>query len=170
MNHPLCDVTDFSIVGPYALRVAFDDGVEQIVNLEPVLYGEMFGPLRELQLFNQVYLDQEVRTLVWPNVAGHDHPVRLVVQQHRLEPLHDQGRLLGMRTGADSQVHIRLWQLQLIEEHLRHTGIIVLAGVDEDLFVVAGILRHLADDRRDLHKIGPCAHDVEDTFQPLTLR
>ena len=72
MNHPLCDVTDFSIVGPYTLRVVFDDGAEQVVNLEPVLYGEMYGPLRELQVFNQVRLDEEVRTLVWPNGADFD--------------------------------------------------------------------------------------------------
>jgi len=72
MIHPLYDVTDFTIVGPYTLRVAFDDGVEQTINLESVLYGEMFGPLRDLQMFNQVRLDDEVRTLVWPNGADFD--------------------------------------------------------------------------------------------------
>ena len=72
MTHPLYDVTDFAIVGPYTLRVAFDDGVEQTINLESVLYGEMFGPLRDLQIFNQVHLDDEVRTLVWPNGADFD--------------------------------------------------------------------------------------------------
>ncbi len=72
MIHPLYDVTDFTIVGPYTLRVVFDDGVEQTINLESVLYGEMFGPLRNLQVFNQVHLDDEVRTLVWPNGADFD--------------------------------------------------------------------------------------------------
>jgi len=72
MTHPLYDVTDFTIVGPYTLHVAFDDGVEQTINLESVLYGEMFGPLRNLQVFNQVHLDDEVRTLVWPNGADFD--------------------------------------------------------------------------------------------------
>ncbi|PKO20802.1 MAG: DUF2442 domain-containing protein [Chloroflexi bacterium HGW-Chloroflexi-1] len=72
MSHPLYDVTDFTIVGPYTLRVVFDDGAEQTINLESVLYGEMFGPLRNLQVFNQVYLDEEVRTLVWPNGADFD--------------------------------------------------------------------------------------------------
>lgn len=72
MNHLLYDVTDFAIVEPYTLRVVFDDGVEQTINFEPVLYGEMFGPLRNLQVFNQVRLDEEVRTLVWPNGADFD--------------------------------------------------------------------------------------------------
>jgi len=67
MSHPLYDVTDFTIVGPYTLRVVFDDGVEQTINLEPVLHGEMLGLLRNLQVFNQVHLDKEVRMLVWPN-------------------------------------------------------------------------------------------------------
>ena len=72
MSHPLYDVTDFTIVGPYTLRVVFDDGAEQTINLESVLYGELFGPLRNLQVFNQVHLDDEVRTLVWPNGADFD--------------------------------------------------------------------------------------------------
>ena len=52
--HPLYDVTDFEIVAPYTLRVNFDDGSVQIINFEPVLHGELYGPLRDLQLFNQV--------------------------------------------------------------------------------------------------------------------
>jgi hypothetical protein len=85
MIHPLYDVTEFEIVGPYTLRVRFDDGTEQVINFEPVLYGELFGPLREVHVFQQVRVDPDVRTLVWPNGADfdpwvlHDWP-RLVEQ------------------------------------------------------------------------------------------
>ena len=72
MTHPLYDVTDCEIVGPYTLSVTFDDDTEQVINFEPVLYGELFGPLRNQELFNQVYLDPEVHTLVWPNDADFD--------------------------------------------------------------------------------------------------
>lgn len=72
MSHPLYDVTDFESTGPYTLRVSFDDGSSQIVNLEPVLYGEVFGPLRDLEFFRQVRLDPETKTLVWPNGADFD--------------------------------------------------------------------------------------------------
>jgi hypothetical protein len=72
MTHPLYDVVDFRIVDDYTLWVKFDDGVERIINFEPVLEGTLFGPLRELLLFNQVQLDPEVRTLVWPNGADFD--------------------------------------------------------------------------------------------------
>ena|ERR1700733_10167004 len=72
MNHLICRVESFEIVGPYTLRVDFDDSTQQIVDLQPVLRGELYGPLRDLALFNQVALDSEVHTLVWPNGADFD--------------------------------------------------------------------------------------------------
>ena len=72
MTHLMVDVTDFEIVGPYTLRIAFDDGAERIINFEPVLYGYYYAPLRDLDFFNQVHLDPEVHTLVWPNGADFD--------------------------------------------------------------------------------------------------
>jgi hypothetical protein len=38
----------------------------------PILAGELFGPLRNLELFNQVQIDPEIHTLVWPNGADLD--------------------------------------------------------------------------------------------------
>lgn len=72
MSHPLYDVTEFELLEAYTLRVAFDDGTSQVVDLEPVLYGEIYGPLRDPDFFRQVRLDPEVRTLVWPNGADFD--------------------------------------------------------------------------------------------------
>ncbi|MDT5123197.1 MAG: hypothetical protein QOC96_2679 [Acidobacteriota bacterium] len=72
MTHPIYRVLSFEIVSPYTLRIQFDDETSQIINFQPVLAGEMFGPLRELSLFNQVRLDPEVHTLVWPNGADFD--------------------------------------------------------------------------------------------------
>ena len=76
MRHPIFRVRDFQVVAPYTLRVAFDDGTEQVIDFQPVLAGELFGPLRDLLLFNQVLIDPEVHTLVWPNGADFD-PVTL---------------------------------------------------------------------------------------------
>jgi len=72
MEHPIYRVTSFAIVAPYTLRVCFDDGTEQTINLERVLGGELFRPLRDPAVFNRVQLDPEVRTLVWPNGADFD--------------------------------------------------------------------------------------------------
>ena len=72
MNHPIYRVRSFEIVGAYVLRIAFDDGTAQTIDFEPVLAGELFGPLRAPALFRQVRLDPEVHTLVWPNGADFD--------------------------------------------------------------------------------------------------
>lgn len=72
MWHPLVDVVGFVQVGIYMLLVRFDDGWEQTVDFEPVLYGEVFGPLRDPDVFAQVRLDPELRNLVWPNGAEFD--------------------------------------------------------------------------------------------------
>lgn len=72
MEHPIYHIVSFEIVALYTLRVRFDDHTEQVINFWPVLHGEIYGPLRDLELFNQVRLDPEVRTLVWPNDADFD--------------------------------------------------------------------------------------------------
>ena len=72
MNHLMIGITSFQIIGPYRLRVRFDDGVEREIDFEPVLQGYYLEPLRDIDLFNQVRLDAEVHTLVWPNGADFD--------------------------------------------------------------------------------------------------
>jgi hypothetical protein len=70
--HAICAVSGFRIVGEYILRVQFDDDTEQTIDLEPVLEGELFGPLRDPQVFRSVRVDPLARTLVWPNGADFD--------------------------------------------------------------------------------------------------
>ena len=72
MSHPIYKVESFSIVAPFTLSVGFDDGTTRRIDFTPILQGEIFGPLHDLQLFEQVRLDNEVHTLVWPNGADFD--------------------------------------------------------------------------------------------------
>ena len=72
MTHEIYRVTSFQIVGPYKLQIVFDDRTEQVIDFEPVLAGESYRPLRDLHVFNQVQIDPEVHTLVWPNGADFD--------------------------------------------------------------------------------------------------
>jgi len=72
MIHPIYRVQAFEIVAPYTLRVKFDDHTVQTIDFRPVLAGELYRPLRDLPLFNQVSIDPEVHTLVWPNGADFD--------------------------------------------------------------------------------------------------
>jgi uncharacterized protein DUF2442 len=72
MQHLIVRVKEFDIVGAYRLRVQFDDETEQTIDFQPVLAGELYSPLRDLVLFNQVRIDPEVHTLTWPNGADFD--------------------------------------------------------------------------------------------------
>ena len=86
MTHPICRVVAFQITAAHTLRVEFDDGTEQVIHFEPMLAGKLFGPLRDLALFNQVRIDPEVHTLVWPNGADFD-PATLHDWPHYAEEL-----------------------------------------------------------------------------------
>lgn len=93
MSHAIYRVEPFEIVGPYTLRVGFDEGTEQTIDFGPVLEGDLYGPLRERELFDRVGIDPEVRTLVWPNGADFDAAT-----------LHDWPELLTM------QARVRQWR------------------------------------------------------------
>jgi hypothetical protein len=72
MNHPIYRVLGFEIVADYTLCVSFDDKTVRTIDFRPMLAGELYGPLRDLEIFNRVRLDPEVHTLVWPNDADFD--------------------------------------------------------------------------------------------------
>lgn len=72
MVHAIYRVESFAIEAPYTLRVTFDDQTQQLIDFQPILLGERFGPLRDLKMFEQVRIDPEVHTLVWPNGADFD--------------------------------------------------------------------------------------------------
>jgi Protein of unknown function (DUF2442) len=84
MKHSIYKVCSVKIVASHTLQVGFDDGTEQTIDFRPVLRGELYSPLREQELFNQVRIDPEVHTLVWPNGADFDpatlHDWPLVVE------------------------------------------------------------------------------------------
>jgi hypothetical protein len=91
MSHPIYRVESFEIVSDYCLKVRFDDETEQTIDFQPVLAGELYGPLRDIDLFNQVKIDAEVKTLVWPNGADfdpatlHDWPENVEVMKASVE-------------------------------------------------------------------------------------
>ncbi|MDD5558807.1 DUF2442 domain-containing protein [Candidatus Methylomirabilis sp.] len=72
MAHAIYRVVDFAIIGPYTLRLTFDDRSEQVIDFRQVLEGAVYGPLRDERLFAQVEIDPEAHTLVWPNGADFD--------------------------------------------------------------------------------------------------
>ena len=96
MAHPIHRVLSFDIVGAYTLRVRFEDETEQVIDFRPILAGEMYGPLLDLSLFEQVAIDPEIHTLVWPNGADFD-PAALHDWPNRIDALKEMaGRWAGL--------------------------------------------------------------------------
>jgi hypothetical protein len=91
VEHPIYRVESFEIVAPYTLLVKFDDKTQQTIDFEPILAGELLGPLRDPALFNLVELDQEVHTLTWPNGADFD-PATLHDWSEQSDAMKEQAR------------------------------------------------------------------------------
>lgn len=72
MDHKIHKVISFKVAAPYTLVVEFDDNTSQLIDFQSILKGELYSPLKDLTLFNQVEIDSEVHTLVWPNGADFD--------------------------------------------------------------------------------------------------
>lgn len=62
-------VTDVQYLQDYQLKLKFNDGLEGTVDLSRELWGLMFEPLKDKNLFSQVRLDKELDTIVWSNGA-----------------------------------------------------------------------------------------------------
>jgi hypothetical protein len=101
MAHPIYRVVSFDILGPHTLRVTFDDATAQVIDFSPVLAGTLFGPLRDVSRFNQVRIDPEVHTLVWPNGADFD-PATLHDWPEHLESLKALSRRWAETPPVDS--------------------------------------------------------------------
>ena len=72
MNHPIYKIVSVKNISDYTLELTFNDGLKKRINFEPVLYGEIYSPLRDKNLFNKVKVDSEISTIVWPNGADFD--------------------------------------------------------------------------------------------------
>lgn len=72
MTHPIHRVEQVEVLEEYTIRVRFEDRTVQEIDLEPILAGELYGPLRDPELFRKVFVDPEVHTVVWPNGADFD--------------------------------------------------------------------------------------------------
>src|SRR5258708_27451686 len=51
----------------YRLRLTFDDGVITEADFSDDLHGPLAEPLRDAAYFRKVRIDEEARTIVWPN-------------------------------------------------------------------------------------------------------
>ncbi|MCB0060513.1 MAG: DUF2442 domain-containing protein [Caldilineaceae bacterium] len=84
------NVISAEVVGPYQLRLVFDDELERIIDFREVLHGPVFEPLHDQAVFEQVTVNTDTGTIEWPTGADfspfvlHDWPsyIEKLKQQH----------------------------------------------------------------------------------------
>ena len=54
-------------IADYTIHFRFSDGTEGEIDLSDELYGEDFGPLRDLKMFRQFSVHPDFHTLTWAN-------------------------------------------------------------------------------------------------------
>ncbi|MYB52471.1 MAG: DUF2442 domain-containing protein [Acidobacteriia bacterium] len=69
----------------YKIHVTFDDGLQGIVDLEGELWGEVFEPLKNTDVFRRFRVDSELDTIVWP--TGADLAPEFLHERAALNPL-----------------------------------------------------------------------------------
>jgi len=60
-------VTKIESLDGVRVRVMFNDGVVREIDCSFLMHGTLGEPLRDPAFFAQVRVDEEARTLVWPN-------------------------------------------------------------------------------------------------------
>ena len=62
-------VKEVRYVSGYTLWLRFSDGTEGEIDLSAELWGPVFEPLRDFETFRKVVVNNDLRTVVWPNGA-----------------------------------------------------------------------------------------------------
>jgi hypothetical protein len=69
-------IVGVELANPFKLLLEFNTGERKLVDIEQYFRGPIFRPVREDPgYFNQVKVDDELGTIVWPNGADIDPDV-----------------------------------------------------------------------------------------------
>ena len=69
----LQDIVEVQPLGDYRLHIRFEDGASGPINVAALVdFQGVFTPLREPAYFDQVRVDPDLGTIVWPNGADLD--------------------------------------------------------------------------------------------------
>jgi Protein of unknown function (DUF2442) len=72
MNHLIVKVKSVTISELYKIKVTFNDLTVRTIDLEHLLYGPMYGPLKYPEIFKAATVGAEAATVVWPTGADFD--------------------------------------------------------------------------------------------------
>lgn len=78
-------VVGVAVIGPYRLRLLFDDGTVGDVDFSGREWTGVMEPLRDPDYFAQVRVDLDAATLVWPH--GIDMAPEPLYEEARRHPL-----------------------------------------------------------------------------------
>lgn len=53
----------------HTIHVRFADGIEADIDLKSEVWGEVFAPLEDPEVFRRFQLDKELNTVTWPSGA-----------------------------------------------------------------------------------------------------
>ena len=94
------------------------------------------------------------------DVADHGDGVATdVVERGASKADHHPTGLLGVAARAGAEVVVGLAQAELVEEHVAHRRVVVLAGVHDHRLGAGGF--EAVDHRLDLHEVGPRRADAD---------
>lgn len=69
-------VHSVKVLDKFNVQLGFNDNTEKIINLEPLLRGPIFEPIRSNpEIFRLIQVDEELGTIIWPNGADIDPDV-----------------------------------------------------------------------------------------------
>ncbi len=70
------EIVEVEVASGFVVRLTFDDGSVRVLDVEPLLRGPVFEPIRaDPRLFAEVFVDRELGTIAWPNGADMDADV-----------------------------------------------------------------------------------------------
>lgn len=81
-------VTSAKYLHGYKIWISFDDGTSGEIDLDGVLHGPIFEPLKDLNEFQQVELDPELETIAWPNGADLAPEFLKELLNKQVQPVH----------------------------------------------------------------------------------
>ncbi|MGH7623508.1 MAG: DUF2442 domain-containing protein, partial [Gemmatimonadaceae bacterium] len=78
----MLDIVEVRHVHDYVLWLRFADGTQGEVDLRAELWGEMFDPLCDVELFRRASVNADTGTIEWPN--GADLAPKYLMERLRL--------------------------------------------------------------------------------------
>jgi hypothetical protein len=80
-------IVKVKVLQGFNLHITFDDGFVRVLDLEPMLFGAMFAPLRNRSRFQKVRVNKRFGCIEWPN--GADLCPDALYRGHVSKPAHN---------------------------------------------------------------------------------